>query len=213
MAQKDYDLWQVADVALRGSMRAIEEVRSLARQPGPQGEPGKDGASGKLDAVKDWAEGITYRGEVRSYNGSTYQARRDTAREPPHEDWQPLALRGQDGRGFVVRGTWSPAETYARHDIVARNASSFVALKDNPGECPGDDWKLWAGQGKTGKPGEPGPRGLQGPPGVAPRQVGWREDLEGFRAFPLYSDGSEGPPLPLGGFIERALARYHAEAQ
>lgn len=164
MAQT-YSLWQAMDAAVRLSLRAIEEVRSLSRQPGPPGEPGKDGAPGKLNVVKAWSEGIAYEGDVRSHQGSTYQARRDTAREPPHEDWQPLALRGQDGRGFVVRGTWSPTETYARHDIVARNASSFVALKDNPGECPGDDWQLWAGQGKTGKPGEPGRQGIQGMPG------------------------------------------------
>jgi hypothetical protein len=166
MAQsKTLTFMDVADTALRLGIRNFEELRSVARQPGPPGEPGKDGTPGKLDVVKSWSEGIAYEGDVRFHDGSTYQARRDTAREPPHEDWQPLATRGQDGRGFVVRGTWSPTETYARHDIVARNASSFVALKDNPGECPGEDWQLWAGQGKTGKPGEPGRQGIQGQPG------------------------------------------------
>lgn len=137
-------------------------------EPAEPGEPGKDGKDGKLTPAAPWVDEIAYEGAVRTHNGATYQALRDTAKEPPHEDWACLAERGvdgSDGRSFNIRDTWNADEEYKALDVVALSGSSFAALKDNPGACPGPDWKLIAGRGKSGRPGEPGRRGEPGPPG------------------------------------------------
>ena len=45
-----------------------------------------------------WAAGVTYAAEVRTHNGATYQALRDTGTEPGSDDWICLASAGRDGR-------------------------------------------------------------------------------------------------------------------
>lgn len=79
---------------------------------------------------------------------------------------------GADGRSFVIRGTWSEAESYQALDVVALGGASFGARRDDPGPCPGDGWQLIAAQGKRGNAGERGPmgkgeRGMPGAPAVA----------------------------------------------
>ena len=176
---------------------------------GERGERGETGPPGKLPIVREWARGVWYEGQVVTRGGSSFQALRDTAEEPPHDDWATIAKAksGQDGRGFAVRGTWEPATQYKTLDVVARNGGSFVALKDNPGECPGPDWQLFAGPGKRGQPGE---RGLTGPKGETGRDgagfIGWVHDLENYRAIPVLSDGSHGEPLEVRSFLERLIA-------
>jgi hypothetical protein len=54
-------------------------------------------------------------------------------------------------RGVAIRGTYDPNANYHQHDIVARNGGSFIAIKDDPGTCPGEGWQLLAGQGKRGR--------------------------------------------------------------
>ena len=41
-----YTLWQGVSAALSAATRALEEVRTLSRIPGPQGSPGPRGADG-----------------------------------------------------------------------------------------------------------------------------------------------------------------------
>jgi hypothetical protein len=159
-----YSLWQTIRLALDLATRAVEEVRALAQSGG---KPGPQGPAGTLPAVKDWAEGVHYQGDVVAHAGHTFQARRDTGREPPGEDWCRLAAAGRDGGSFSVRGTWREGEQYGYLDVVALGGSSFVARADRPGACPGDGWQLIAAAGNRGKPGEPGPRGERGPPGAA----------------------------------------------
>jgi len=91
-----------------------------------------------------------------------------------------------------VRGTFSPASTYVRGDMVALDGGSFVARRDNPGKCPGDGWQLMARQGSRGIAGPAGPRGPMGA-----TIMGWILDRENFRVTPKMSDGSLGPPLEL----------------
>jgi hypothetical protein len=46
-------------------------------------------------------------------------------------------LRGRGAPGtFRVRGTYSTGASYQALDVVVRDSSSFVALKDAPGACP-----------------------------------------------------------------------------
>jgi hypothetical protein len=87
-------------------------------------------------------------------------------------------LRGKGAPGALrPRGTYDAATPYLANDIAIINGSSFVALKDRPGPCPGDDWQLLASAGKRGPRGE---RGLMGP--AASRLLTFEFDL-GKRAF------------------------------
>lgn len=141
---------------------------SLAGPAGPPGEPGRDGsdgAPGLLPIVQAWVEGVCYAGDVVTHLGGTWQAHRDTGREPPHQDWQCLARPGEigpEGPRLTIHGTWSASKTYAALSVVVRDGCSHVARHDDPGLCPGPGWQLLAGQGKTGQRGEQGPRGEPG---------------------------------------------------
>ena len=142
-------------------------AEAVAALPPP--ERGPEGPPGKLPLVRAWEDRVHYATEAVSHGGGTYQALRDTGREPPHEDWICLAApgatgqRGQDGRSFVVCGTYDAAAVYQALDVVALNGSSFVALCDAPGPCPGDGWQLVASQGGRGRQGDRGPPGPPGP--------------------------------------------------
>jgi len=131
---------------------------------GKDGERGAAGAPGKLPLIRGWTDRVHYEGDVVTHGGATYQAMRDTAKEPPHDDWICVAAAGNDGRSFTIRGTYSESEEYRALDVVAMNGASFAARRDAPGQCPGDGWQLIAAQGKRGQPGERGV-GLRGEPG------------------------------------------------
>lgn len=124
---------------------------------GPVGPQGERGADGLLGEVRAWNDGVHYRGELRSHLGGTYQALRDTAKAPPHEDWICIAAPGRDGRTPRVRGTYGASVTdYAELDVVALDGCAFMARCDSPGACPGDGWQMISLRGKVGKPGERG---------------------------------------------------------
>ena len=170
----------------------IEELTArIADIPMP--EPGPPGPPGKLPVVKAWKDGVHYEADVVTHAGATWQALRDTGREPPSEDWICLARAGYDGvdgRSLQVRGTYTENGDYQALDVVALNGGSFIARCDNPGPCPGERWQLLTKQGKQGPQGlrgEPGPRGLQGPPGPAVRTVSVNN--EGVQTF-TNADGS-----------------------
>jgi hypothetical protein len=191
-----------------------DEIDMLAKRPAPKGERGERGPPGTLPLVKVWhPDTVAYSGEVVAYDGSTFQAIRDTARAPGMgDDWTLVARGGTDGRTPQIRGTFNAREDYHHLDVVACNGSSFVAKRDDPGPCPGDGWQLISSAGRTGKAGEkgePGSRGIIGPPGpkgdAAAAIVGWTLDHENFAAVPLMSDGRRGPALELKGFFEAFL--------
>jgi hypothetical protein len=187
-----------------------EPADGLPGEPGPRGEPG---APGKIERLYGYVEdAVHYRGDIVTHRGSTYQAQSDTAREPPHEDWICVARAGVDGKDGRdgcspnVRGTFKAGESYQALDIVALNGGSFVARRDDPGDCPGEGWQLTSTPGKRG---HPGPRGERGPAGPAgPVIKSWQIDCERYRATPLMSDGSEGPALELRPLFEQ----FHNEA-
>lgn len=142
--------------------------------PGERGEPGPVGPAGKLPQVRAWQDAVHYEGEVVHHDGACWQAVRDTGRAPPHDDWQMIAAAGSngaDGRGFAHRGTWAAGHEYRAMDVVMIGGSSFAALSDNPGPCPGDGWQLFASRGSRGAPGERGPSGPKGDPGPAIQRV------------------------------------------
>jgi hypothetical protein len=192
-----YSIWQSLAVAIGLGTRALEEVRAL-KNAAP---------SARFPAIKLWAEGVHYDGDLVLCHGSTWQAVRDTAREPPHDDWILLAAAGTNGRDAPVGqvyGRYDPAGHYKRFDLVAHDGGEWRARKDDPGPLPGSGWALSAVQGKRGAKGEIGPRGQAGPAGAS--IVEW--SIAGFAAVPIMSDGTAGPALDLRAFFER----YHDEA-
>lgn len=157
-----------------GASVSIEDVRPLIAEAArielstwerpKDGEPGKDG---KMPVARAWADRVHYEGDVVTWKGATYQAQRDTGRDPGHEDWTCLAARGVDGaaaKSPKVRSTWTVDETYVELDIVALGGSAFIARHDGPGPCPGDGWQLISSQGKRGNQGEAG-KSIKGDPG------------------------------------------------
>jgi hypothetical protein len=156
-----------------------------------------------LPLAAAWTEVVHYRGQVVTHQGGTYQALRDTGRAPGTEDWICLAAPGRAARQIVVRGTYHEQGEYAALDIVALNGGSFIALRDDPGPCPGAGWQLLTRQGARGiaglkgDKGDKGERGERGTAIAAPKLASWQLDRTRYRATPIMSDGSEGPPLEL----------------
>lgn len=142
---------------------------------GEVGAPGPIGPAGKLPLVRAWRDTVHYEGDVVHHAGACWQAVRDTGRAPPADDWQIIASAGQagadgrdgvDGRSFVHRGTWAADAAYTDMDVVVLGGSAFVAMKDDPGVCPGAGWQLLAGRGSKGPAGERGATGPKGDPGA-----------------------------------------------
>jgi hypothetical protein len=130
---------QDADPAVIRSM--VDEAVAGAVSALPPPAKGDPGPPGRLSAVKAWTDCVHYDGDIVTLDGSTFQAIRDTGRQPPHDDWVCVAQAGRagvDGRSFAIRGTWEPDGLYRELDVVAMNGASFVAKSDDPGPCPGD---------------------------------------------------------------------------
>ena len=183
-----YTAWEAISAALAVGMRALEEVRTLARTPGKDGERGAEGPPGKLPPVDEWRDRVYYESEVVTLDGAVFQALRDTGRPPHHEDWRCIVRAGRDGRSLDIKSTYVAGGQYRALDMVALNGGQFVAKRDNPGVCPGEDWQLMASQGKQGKPGERGAIGPKGERGAS--VVGGTCDAQGMVTFKC-SDGTE----------------------
>jgi hypothetical protein len=136
-----------------------------AGERGADGLPGERGADGMLPLLRAWEDRVYRAGECAVIAGATWQASKDTGKAPPHDDWTCIAAKGVDGRGLLARGTYDPEDVYKSHEIVALNGGSFVALTDDPGECPGPGWQLLTAPGKRGQRGEDGQRGPEGAEG------------------------------------------------
>ena len=132
---------------------------------GKDGRDGIDGRDGSLPMIRAWSDGVHYAGDCVTRDGATWQAQRDTGRPPPHDDWLCIAAAGAAGRSMNICGTYDPDATYEAFDVVALNGGSFISLRDDPGQCPGDGWQLLVTRGKPGPKGDDGQRGPAGPPG------------------------------------------------
>jgi hypothetical protein len=163
-----------------------------------------------LKEVKPYVENaVHYRGELVVHLGGTFQAKCDTGRAPPHEDWACLAAPGRNASSPQIKGTYRDDQKYSHLNIVALGGSSFIAKCDDPGQCPGDGWQLIASAGKPGKPGPQGPRGELGEKGErglpgrdAPHLKGFRVDKKNYALVPVMSNG-ELEPIPLRDYFEQ----------
>lgn len=188
------DIPAMIEEAVTEAMKAIPAPKDgKDGAPGPQGEPGRDGqkgADGRLPLVEEWIERVHYAGEVVALAGATWQAKRDTGKSPPHDDWTCIAAPGRDGRSLTIRGTFDATAIYEALDVVALNGGSFVTLSDDPGECPGEGWQLLTSPGKRGQKGEDGARGAPGPRGESGPAV-IAGTFDGRRMVLTNDDGSE----------------------
>jgi len=153
------------------------------------------------------ADTIYHEGDIVAFAGGCYQAAKDTARAPGAKDWVCLA---RSGNSLSPRGAYDYHADYRCLDVIMVDGSSFVALKDHPGPCPGADWQLLASRGSRGDRGLKGERGLPGPKGDAGSSGAtirdWKVERERYVATPVMSDGSDGPPLELRGLFEQFLS-------
>jgi hypothetical protein len=197
--EEERDFWR--EVFARALAQALDDA-----PPGPQGPPGP---AGKLPSVRVWKSGqVTYENEVFAYEGGCYQALRDTAQEPGRTDWVQIARAGRDGILPHLCGTYDASAVHKKFDVCALNGSSFIARKDDPGECPGAGWQLLASAGRSGgrgERGEQGPRGMQGPKGDTASITGWEIDAASYTATPLMSNGAKGPPLELRDLFKQFI--------
>jgi hypothetical protein len=187
--------------------------RGEAGIPGPcgeRGEKGDPGPAGKLPIVKAYQpDTVHYESDVVAHGGATYQALRDTGRAPPHvDDWICIASAGRRAVTPTVRGTFVTTARYKKLDIVTFDMSSYIARHDDPGlPGNGDGWQLLAGHGTRGENGLPGPRGDRGDKGTKGEPgstiVAWKIDHVAYRAVPLMSDSTFGPPLELRPLFEQ----------
>lgn len=206
-------------VCLAVTQRCLAEVRALQRTPGPagpegrrglqgergeKGEPGEpgekgaagergergmDGPAGKFHAPNEWTRGVHYRHTLVTHDGSTYCAKRDTAEQPPHEDWAPIAVKGKDAPVGEVCGLWDETRSYKKFDLAVLGGCEWRAKYDNPGKLPGDGWAQSSRQGDRGKigpPGKDGERGKQGSPGASRVKL----ELDGYNLIETMSDGT-----------------------
>jgi hypothetical protein len=195
---------------------AVEEAQRAVEAKLAAVEERLKAVPGRLPVVKIWCqESVTYEGEVVSYDGSLYQARKDTAQSPGGSDWVCVARAGRDGCDGLtpnVCGMFDAYKTYARLDVVECDGASYIARCDDPGICPGDGWQLLSRPGRRGPVGETGPCGRKGERGArgeaAPTIINWTIDRVHYRAIPTMSDGKPGAPLDLRPLFEA----YHEEA-
>jgi hypothetical protein len=165
-----------------------------------------------LPRVKIWREDtVSYEGDCVAFNGALFQAQCDTGKSPLFsKHWMCLATAGADGKPIRHRGEFQADVGYCEHDAVLVDDSSFVALRDDPGPCPGRGWHLLAAAGRDGKQGATGPqgeRGLIGPRGEpAPTITSWRVDRASYTVTPLLSNGLECAALALRGLFEQFIA-------
>jgi hypothetical protein len=170
--------------------------------------------TGELPQGRDWKpEMVCYKGQLFACDG-LWQARCDTATAPGGPDWTLLAPAGRDGKdgrdgeSLSLRGTYDMHDAYARLDVVEFGGEAFIALRDNPGMCPGDGWQLLASRGAKGDERERGARGLTGETGGGAEALtirSWESDAPRYRASPLLSNGMVAAMLELRPMFEQYL--------
>jgi hypothetical protein len=127
-----YTIWEGLNVALQAAMRALDEIRTLARLPGP---PGRDGFGfDDLEVLYDEERTIT----LRFMRGQDVR------------EWvfrMPVV---------IDRGVWQE-RSYERGDGVTSGGHYWIArcdTSDRP-EPNGGAWRLAVKRGRDGKDGGP----------------------------------------------------------
>jgi len=198
-----YTLTEALSVCLAMCQRALTEVRALSRVPGPAGDVGPEGKRGLQGERGERGE----RGEPGKAGPAGAAGRDGTDAVGKSGPSGPQGLPGTpgesgergekgepgtpgaDARQWRHRRAYDQRQAYAEGDVVAHDGGSWLALCDNPGSLPGDDWAQLTVRGQRGKPGDKGERGLTGPEGRGIAEVSITEagDALVFR----FTDGVE----------------------
>lgn len=132
-----YSIWQAMSVCLAIAQRAIEEVRALAREPGPEGRQGERGEKGRdgagFDNLEQFEDGVYYGINFRS--GDQVKELR----------WVKPTLADA-----YIR-VWKEG-TYRRGTVATWDGSLFITLSNTstkPGVA-GSDWVLAVKRGRDG---------------------------------------------------------------
>ena len=114
----------------------------------------------------------------------------------------PRRCRTGAARGCAAHG--ARATPTRRSNIVALNGGSFIARRDEPGECPGNGWQSLTLPGKRGAAGEAGKKGERGEKGErGPGIIGWEVDQYAVRA--VLANKSRSEPLDLRNLFEQFI--------
>ncbi len=124
----EYSIWQAISTAIALATRALNEVRALARIPGPQGEKGEKGEAGF--GFTD----LTYDGERRLIF-ECFNERKVFV--------LPI---------LIDRGLWNNEQMYERGDCTSSGGNYFCAQVDT-NERPGTSkaWRCLVRRGRDGK--------------------------------------------------------------
>ena len=136
LPKPSYTIWQAIAAALSLAERAINEVRALARMPGPQGPQGERGKDGFN--VEDLTIESPDGGRTLEF---TY---RRPGRDPVTRTVKTFVQ--------IYRGIWREGQ-FEHGDTVTRDGSLWVAMNDTA-TMPGtkdSDWQLCAKRGRDGK--------------------------------------------------------------
>jgi hypothetical protein len=216
-AERERDLLlgkQLAEHALRlmqlesDIRKRLSELRDGERgERGEKGEQGEQGEAGQIGAGGAKGDQGVQGDPGEKGEAITGPAGRDgiDGKDGAPGDRGECGAPGADGRTlFNIRETYDAAAKYLMGDVVTVNRSWFVARKDDPGPCPGADWKAGPSNGRDGPKGQRGDRGEPGEPGAV--VVSWTIDRKQFAAVPVLSDGSKGAPLNLRALFEQFQA-------
>lgn len=171
-----YTLWESMGVCLAMATRALEEVRALARIPGPDGKDGLNGKDGK-DGV-DGKDGEPGRqGEMGKAGTPGRDGLGFDTVEKIDEDGEYGFRFVQDGSVLkefrfqkpsanladCYKGVWK-GDSHRRGDVVTLGGSAFLAMRDTSDKPETSDaWKLWVKRGRDGKDYRPEAERKQGP--------------------------------------------------
>ncbi len=126
----EYTIWQAISTAIALATRALNEVRALARIPGPPGEKGEKGEAGF--GFTD----LTYDGE-RRFIFECFNERKVFV--------LPI---------LIDRGVWKHDHAYERGDCTTSDGGLWIAQVDSQSERPGNSSKAWRLAVKRGRDGK-----------------------------------------------------------
>jgi len=117
-----YIQWRLGD----GEWQNLVALADIKGDQGEQGIPGEQGEVG-IDWQGDWTPGEYTARQAVYHNGSSYVANTTTSQEPPHADWDLIALKGTDGEGS---GDVSGPEGATADNIAVFDGTTGKLIKD-----------------------------------------------------------------------------------